>query len=249
MRSAVKIIAGTVGIACAGAILVLGAEVIAAIRQPLIPFQNPSRGARRFGGGGQSLTYIVIGDSTGAGQGAQDGGDVATQTAEFLARDHRVTLYNLAVSGARMRDILDEQTPRAAALKPDIVLIAAGANDSTHFTPSAEVARDLAGIIAGLRAANPQVKIVATGCPYMGSIPRFAQPLRWFAGTQGRRINAAIVPVLNRYGVVNADIDHATGPAFSQDPSLFSGDRFHPDNRGYALWTTVLDHALDQALR
>jgi lysophospholipase L1-like esterase len=48
--------------------------------------------------------------------------------------------------------------------------------------------------------------------------------------------------------LVLAPIAEKTGPAFRRDRSLFHPDRFHPNARGYALWTAVLNEALAQAL-
>ena len=192
--------------------------------------------------------YAVLGDSTGAGQGADPPSGIAIKTAEFLAQDHRVTLVNMAISGARIGDVLNEQIPGTVKLKPDLVLIAVGANDSTHFTSSTVFAAQFETVIATLTTMNPKVKIVVTGCPDMGSVPRFAQPLRWFAGTQGNRINSALAPVVARHHLVNADIAGSTGSDFRKDPSLFAADKFHPNDRGYELWIKVLDRALTSAL-
>lgn len=231
----------------AGVTAVVGIEVFAALRQPLLPFRNPSPDRVRFGNARPALLYVVLGDSTAAGQGATQGHGIAEGTAEYLARGRTVTLVNLGVSGARMADVLSQEVPKATALKPDLVLIAAGANDSTHFTASSAVTRDFESIIIRLQRANPAMAIVATGCPEMGSIPRFAQPLRWIAGTQTARINRALLPVMRRHGVVFADIAGSTGPAFANDPTLFAADLFHPTDRGYKLWIAVLNRALDRA--
>jgi len=50
------------------------------------------------------------------------------------------------------------------------------------------------------------------------------------------------------YGLTFAPIADRTGPLFRRDRTLFSDDRFHPNDRGYATWTAVINEALDRAL-
>jgi lysophospholipase L1-like esterase len=241
MKQAAKILLA--GAVAAAAVLVV--EVIAALRQPLIPFSNPSREPISFGSSGPKIRYVVIGDSTAAGQGATAPEyGIAVTTAKHLADKYQVTLVNLGVSGATMQSVLKDQAPKAALLKPDLVLISAGANDATHFSSGVQVGECFTNIVNTLRAANPNVRIAATGCPDMGSIPRFAQPLRWIAGTQTGRINSAIVPVTLSKQVTFLDIA-STGPDFRRDPTLFAADNFHPNDRGYAVWTQVINRHLD----
>src|SRR6476660_8507001 len=98
-------------------LLVLPAHVIAET------FHNPSRDTLRFGTSGSTLAYVVLGDSTAAGQGAPYENGIAVLTARELAKTRTVMLTNLAISGARTRDILAVQLPAAERLRPDLVLI------------------------------------------------------------------------------------------------------------------------------
>ena len=230
--------------ALAGLLIV---EAILARRGPEVAFDAPSPDPRTLGSG-SPLEYVVLGDSTAAGQGAPYDRGIALATARHLARSHRVTLTNLAVSGARMRDVAKAQAPVAVRRRPDVVLIAAGANDVTGLTPMREVTRSLDEVIRRLRSVNPRVAIVATAAPDMGSIPRLAQPLRTVAGWRTRQLNAAIEDLAARRDVLVAPIARETGPAFRRDAGLFAVDRFHPNARGYATWVPALEAALDRAL-
>ncbi len=224
------------------------AEALLARRGPEVAYRPPSSEPRTLGSG-TSLEYVVLGDSTAAGQGATYDRGIAVATARHLASDHRVTLTNLAVSGARMRDVELSQVPPAVRRRPDVVLIAAGANDVTGLTPVDSVTRSLDAVVRRLRSADPGVDIVVTGAPDMGSIPRLPQPLRTVADWRTRQLNAAIADLATRRGLVVAPIAAETGPAFRRDDGLFAVDRFHPNVRGYATWVPVLTAALDEALR
>ncbi|MEO8035609.1 MAG: GDSL-type esterase/lipase family protein, partial [Acidobacteriota bacterium] len=123
-----------------------------------------------------------------------------------------------------------------------------GANDVTHLTPIGSQRRNVETIIAGLRATNPNVAIVVTGSPDMGSPPRIPRLLRGLAGRRTRSVNEMYRALVREKGLTFAPIADETGSAFRADPTLFASDRFHPNERGYALWTTVLNRALAEAI-
>lgn len=228
--------------------LVLVVEALLASRGRREPFGNPSRMPRVLGEAGPALTYAVIGDSTSAGQGADYERGIALATARHLARERRVTLVNASISGARAADVAAEQVELAAGVRPDVALLAFGANDVIRLT-SLGALRDTAEMtVERLVAANCDVKIVLTGAPEMGAVPRFAQPLRWVAGLRTRQVNRTIGAIVAQRELTLAPIAEQTGPLFARDPGLFAADRFHPNDRGYATWAPVLTHALDQAL-
>lgn len=237
-----------IGLALAGLVAVLVIEVMLARRGEVDVFTGPSSAPRSFGEEGAPLRLVVIGDSTGAGQGGPYDAGVAVGAARHLAAaGRRVTLINFAVSGSTMADVLAGQSAQAARARPDVVLIAAGANDVTHLTPTGAVARDLSKIVARLRGAGAGVRIVVTAAPDMGAIRRLAQPLRWVAGLRTRQLNQAIIDVTASEKLTFAPIAERTGPLFREDASLFAADRFHPDARGYATWLPVIEDALDRA--
>jgi len=208
------------------------------------PFQNPSHEPRRFGTAGEPLTYVVMGDSTAAGQGAAYDDGLAVGTAHHLARTHAVSLINLGISGARVADVARDELADATRAKPDVVLLAAGANDVTHLTPIGSMERNLRTIVTGLRAANPTVAIVVTGSPDMTTPPRIPRLLRGIAGWRTRAVNAMFRRVAADSHLTFAPIADETGPLFAADKTLFDTDRFHPNARGYATWIAVADRAL-----
>lgn len=199
-------------------------------------------------GSGEPLTFVVLGDSTSAGQGGSYESGIARSSAEFLARSNKVTFYNFSVSGARINDVLNKQWPKAEDLKPDVVLLSAGANDVTGRTSLKKVSADFDNLIGKIIKANCDSKIVLTGSPDMGSIPRIVQPLRAFAGAQTKRLNKAVDTVAEKYDISRAPIAEVTGPVFRQDRTLFAIDKFHPNDRGYQVWLPVLTGSLQTAL-
>ncbi|HYI09034.1 MAG TPA: SGNH/GDSL hydrolase family protein [Thermoanaerobaculia bacterium] len=195
-----------------------------------------------------ALQYLVLGDSTAAGEGGRYEEGIAVLTAARLGEGRKVTMTNLAVSGAQVRDVLVEQLPRVKDLRPDLVLLSVGANDVTHLTPVRSMRRDLRAVIAQLRERNPEVAIVITGSPDMGSPPRIPRLLRGLASCRTKQVNRMFVAEAAALGLTFAPIAEVTGPMFRQDRSLFAADRFHPNERGYATWVPVLNAALAKAL-
>ncbi|HSX27821.1 MAG TPA: SGNH/GDSL hydrolase family protein [Candidatus Saccharimonadales bacterium] len=199
-------------------------------------------------GKGPALNYVILGDSTAVGQGTDYAKGIVRGTTAHLAVDHKVTMVNLAVSGATTQDVLRRQLPTLQQ-KPDVILIAIGANDVTHLTLKRTVQHSLEQIVTTLLQRNCNAKIVLTGSPAMGSVPRFPQPLRWVAGRRVTMLNDEVFrPLAQSQQLTFAPIAEETGPIFSQDPTLFAVDKFHPNDRGYAVWLPVLNKAIDQAL-
>ncbi len=213
-----------------------------------VPAPDIPRGPEVLGSG-PALTYVVMGDSTSIGQGADYNDSYALASARKLAAGHRVKFVNVGISGATAKSVLDIQLPKAVKYKPDIVLLAVGANDATHFTSGKSIQQSLQRIIDGLKQANCNVRIVVTGSPAMDSTARFPWPAKQLMGLRTKQVNAAFAPIIRENGLTLAPIAAKTRAAFLADPTLLAADKFHPDDRGYALWIPVINQALDQALK
>ncbi len=198
-------------------------------------------------GSGRAINYLVLGDSTSIGQGADYQAGIAIGTAKHLAQKGTVSMINLGVSGARSKDVQLLQLPKITQ-KPDVVLIAIGANDVTHITPLGMVKQSLQATTEALVKLNCNVKIVFTGSPAMGSVHRFPQPLRLVAGYRANQVNRIFTSLNDQYSTTLAPLAAKTGTAFAEDISLSAQDKFHPSAAGYALWVDVLNKSLDEAL-
>jgi lysophospholipase L1-like esterase len=200
-------------------------------------------------GSGPPLTYVVMGDSTSIGQGAGYSQSYAATSAQHLAQSHTLKFVNVGVSGAVAKDVLDTQLSKAESYKPDIVLIAVGANDARHLVRGRVIRQSMQQIIDGLKRSNCKVRIIVTGSPAMDSTPRFSLwPAKQLMGLRTHQVNNVFTALIAKNHLTLAPIALKTRAAFLADPTLFAADKFHPNARGYALWTPVVNHALDQAL-
>ena len=200
-------------------------------------------------GEGKQLNYLILGDSTGVGQGGNYDKGIATLTAQHIAsRGYKVQYQNFAISGARVNDVLTKQLDDALVTRPDIVLLPIGANDVTHLTKLSKVETDMRAVVAKLKSANPDVKIIITGSPQMGSVPRFPQPIKTIAKWRTAQINKVFGRVAADPNVTFAHIADETGKTFLEHPEYFAADKFHPLDEGYAVWVPILNAAIDKAL-
>lgn len=197
-------------------------------------------------GQGPALRFAVIGDSTSIGQGSDYDDSIAIKSAKYLARTHTVTVQNFGVSGATTRQVLDDQAAAAVTFSPDVILIATGANDVTKFTPSAEVEQSIRTIITTLRSANPDIQIIMTGAPAVGSAVRFAWPTTVLADYRVDKVNQIFDRVAADTDTIRVRIAEETKALFKNNPQLFAPDNFHPNAAGYAVWQPLIDEALSR---
>jgi lysophospholipase L1-like esterase len=182
---------------------------------------------------------VWLGDSTAYGVGVTDGEDAV---ASIVARRRGERVTNLAVSGATLAEVIDDQLPRVAALRPERVYVSVGANDVTHLTRAGAFGQRYLEL---LRALPRDAEVVVLGVPDMGAPPRLAQPLRAIAGWQGRRLDervrdVAAFPYVETW-VRYVDIAGETGPAFRSDPDRnFADDGYHPSAAGYRVWADAV---------
>lgn len=211
-----------------------------------VPAPEIPRQAQQLGSG-KKLTYVVMGDSTSIGQGAAYKDSYAYISAQYLAQKYEVTLVNTGVSGARTVDVLNTQLEKAVAFKPDIALIAIGANDATHFTKGSSLQDSMQKIVDGLRKSNSDMQIIVTGSPAVDSVRRFPIGAKQLMHLRTNQVNNAFEPIIRKNNLLVAPIAQETRAAFLADPTLTAADNFHPNGRGYALWVPVITKSLDKA--
>lgn len=233
---------GLVGVGAA-ALGVLVAEGFIArrtfgLRKESAPYADGYYGPKRRG---TSLRFVMLGDSSAAGLGAD--GPLETPGALIAqglveAAERPVRFVNVATVGARSAD-LESQVTRALLLKPHVVVIMIGGNDVTHLTRPQSAVRDLGLAVERLVDAGSEV-VVGT-CPDLGTLKPVREPLRTVARRLSRQLAAAQTIAVVEAGGRSVSLGDLLGPEFDQFPDeMFAHDRFHPSSRGYAAATQVL---------
>ena len=200
-------------------------------------------------GSGEPLSYVIMGDSTSISQGSQYEEGFAFASVSRLARSFTVKSLNTGISGATSEEVRRDQLKAAMDARPDLVLLAVGANDVTHFVRLETIRESVQYIVDELKKANPDVRIVVTSSPAMDSVTRFPDGAKQLLGLRTRQVNAVFEELIEKNGLIAAPIAEKTRDAFIADPTLTAADNFHPNARGYALWIPVVNQALDVAVK
>lgn len=224
---------------------VLAVEVLLARRGPVLLGDPLDLDLRIGASAGPAMRVVWLGDSTAAGVGVDRVAD-AVPVVVAVGLDRPVELHVLAVSGATVGEVVDDQVTAVAAHDPDVVVVSVGANDVTHLTSRADFERRYRALLARLPA---DASVVLLGVPDMGSTPRLAQPLRAVAGWRGRQLDEVVRAVAGDAGATHVPIAQATGRAFRADPErAFADDGYHPSADGYRVWADAVLAELEPLL-
>ena len=230
-------------------VVVLGGEIEVARHGTDVPTPDVATLALTIPPG---LTRVLwLGDSTAAGVGASDvDGALSTQVARRLPAAGGADVSVIAVSGARIADMIRDQLPRVHKFTPDVVVISVGANDTVHLTRARRFRDAYTHVIDGLRAQGvAAAHVVMVGVPDMGAPRRLLQPLRAITGLRARRLDREVRRVAGATHAHYVDLFRATSKPFRAHPSkYFARDKYHPSDAGYALWADAIAPAVAAAV-
>ncbi len=234
------------GIGAVGALGYAVLKVEASIARRIVgqPFEGAPDDDGTYGSGvGEQLEFVVLGDSSAAGMGADTphqtvGAIIANGVSALTGRPVRLT--NAAVIGSESSG-LELQLANALdqVARPHIAVIMIGANDVTHRIDKAIAVRHLEAAVRALRALGTEV-VVGT-CPDLGTIQPIPQPLRLIGRRWSRDLAAAQTVAVVEAGGRTVSLGDLLGPEFYERPhEMFSADRFHPSPAGYARAAAAL---------
>ncbi len=234
----------SVALATMGGMLV---EVRRAAHAPLPHFDdNDPSGTYGRVGAERAVRVAVLGDSTVTAPG------LASGSHSWIARlcdrlPWEVHLRSHARGGSRVAHVLDEQASEAASERPDLFVVAVGANDVLHLTPAGRFTRQLHELLDGLSEVAP---VVTLGIGDLSVIPRVPWSLKPAVARRSAamdRLHAGVAA--GREAVVRVPVAELADPHFRVGgPSLFVEDRFHPGARGHALWGQLFEPYVHAAL-
>ncbi|MDT7846433.1 SGNH/GDSL hydrolase family protein [Streptomyces justiciae] len=176
------------------------------------------------------LRFVALGDSLTEGVG-DPVGDGWRGWAALLADGlgPAVEFTNLAVSGAQTRDVLERQLPAGLALRPDVVSVVVGVNDTLRCT--FDIHAVAARLDAVYAAFTQQGALLLTAClPDPGAMLGLPGALASPLARRQRAVNSVVHALSERYGAVHL---HAAEGAWITDRAMWSADRLHPGERGH----------------
>jgi acyl-CoA thioesterase-1 len=182
-----------------------------------------------------TVRYVVLGDSTGTGIGAREGGYVARLFKRIVAERAGSTLTNLCVSGATTADVLQRQLERGIAANPNLITLGIGINDIGQGLKLEEFGENYDAILTKLKDGT-RATIVVTNLPDISSAPRIPPSLRSEYQQRIVMLNRKLQEIASRHAVTVFDVFGITHEQLPVHPEYFSADGFHPSDAGYELW-------------
>lgn len=181
------------------------------------------------------VSYVALGDSTGVGVGARNGGYVARVFEKIVSERPGSKLTNLCVTGATTEDVLRSQLRTGLATNPNLVTLGIGINDIGHGIGIEEFARNYEEILSELRKGT-SAKIIVTNIPDISSAPRIPEFARREYQQTIILFNGRLEAIASRHEVTLFDVHSPTRDQLPSHPEFFSSDGFHPSDAGYELW-------------
>ncbi len=188
-------------------------------------------------------SYVALGDSftEGVGDMRPDGtlrGWADLVAGALAAQQPGLQYANLAVRGKLIRQIVEEQVPRAVELHPGLITLFGGVNDLLR--PRVDVSY-VAGLFdraaRELRAGGSDVLVFRGG----GASRAAGQDGRGRMGGRIAAFNAAILRTADRYGCIVADM---AAPDVFRHPAMWSADRLHLSSLGHERIAAVVCETL-----
>jgi lysophospholipase L1-like esterase len=195
----------------------------------------------------RAVRLVALGDSLteGVGDPVGDGwrGWAALLAEGLAGPEERVEFTNLAVSGAQSRDVLEQQMRAGLALRPDLVSVVIGVNDTLRCTFDIRaVAERLDRVYA---AFTGQGAMLLTAClPDPGAMLGLPGVLARPLARRQRAVNRVVHALSDRYGAVHL---HAAEGEWIMDRAMWSADRLHPGERGHRQLAARFHALLAQA--
>jgi lysophospholipase L1-like esterase len=198
---------------------------VRAVQEQIEPYASAWQRHNIAALGATGPLWVALGDSMtqGIGAPAYDRGWVG----QLAARMPGWRVVNLAISGGRVRDVLDRQLPALAALgvDPDLITVLAGSNDLMNPRYRLELAADLRELMQRL----PPGTVVGN------------QPGTYAAALE---VNRIIDDAVAERGLVLAEL---RDPRTRHWRGKLAADHFHPNERGYAGMAEIFEEAIARA--
>jgi lysophospholipase L1-like esterase len=202
--------------------------------------------AGRGSKGAAPVVYVALGDSTGVGYGAREGGYVQRLLARIQQQHPEARGVNLSKSGASSADALRDQVKRCSELHPTLVTVGLGANDILRGVRVEQFADNYERIVVRLKEMGAH--IVAMNLPDMSLAPTIVGATRDDTRRRILLFNKSIEEIAGRHGVPLVDLFGATRELIPAHPEFFSSDGFHPSDKGYEFWTEAMWSTVETAI-
>jgi len=177
------------------------------------------------------LRVVALGDSTLTGPGLLDARHVWLRAAlTELATPFE--FVSMAVGGSRVADV-DRQLDEAIEQRPDLVVVAVGANDALHGTPRRAFRKRFDRVVD--RLADQVASVAVANIGDLGNIARVPYPLTSVLRWRAQVMCSIVESIVDDHETVDL-LDVTASNHVFRDRSVFTADLFHPAEAGHAAW-------------
>ncbi len=161
------------------------------------------------------------------------------RVSNFFARDNIVEFKNAAVSGAKMRDVLNFPKPKE---QQDIIGMIISSNDLLRFTPYDKFEDSTQKVVGVYAQLTDKLIIVGPGrVEDSPIIPIFVKPIYNF---RARKYAEIIKEESKKYKNVSYINPREAPEGIVQVKNWQSPDKFHPSDEGQVFWFELVKSAL-----
>ncbi len=183
------------------------------------------------------MRYVALGDSYTIGTSVAEADRWPDQLVAGLRQVAPVELIaNLGVNGYTSADLIRDEMPALAGLRPDFVTLLIGVNDVVRRAAPAAYAANVAAILDELLELLPTNRIVTVAIPDYTVTPAgsdYGDPRQQHDAIVAA--NETMSRLAGERGIAYVDIFDLSLRA-ADDRSLVAHDGLHPSGAQYALW-------------
>ena len=185
------------------------------------------------------MRYLALGDSYTIGTGASS---EAHAWPSIIARRLEAELTNPAVNGFTTEDLIRDELPLFAKLRPDLVTVLIGVNDLVQGRTPDQYRQSLIRIYEAIRSAT----VLAVSIPTWSYVPAAAD----FGGAERvDRLTKVFNDVAREEAASRGFAWVDLGPVSVSrvgDEGWIASDKLHPGDTQYAAWADVIWPAVRQ---
>lgn len=195
---------------------------------------------------GTNIKYVALGDSLTYGFGANEYKDSYTyKLANYLSQNgNSVTLNDLSYPGNRTDDI-KKQLNATTVLKPDIITLFIGINDTHQLVETSNFEKNYDQILYQL-VHTTNAKIYLINIPYLGPSSINLPPFNFYYEAKTRSHNKTIEKLASKYNLSYIDLYGQSVGLFKNNGPHYAKDQYHPSAEGYEIWSQIIKHAIHQ---
>lgn len=233
--------------------LLVGQALFTRARLPRLPEAGGERRGTVPGATSRSpqLRLLIAGDSSAAGVGVvHQRHALAVPLAERLAATCRSAVHwqlsaRSGLTTAQTLQLLQQHADSGELVPADVAVVVSGVNDVIGQVPSQRAVDARDALANWLRNAHGVQHVVFAPLPPIHHFPGLPQPLRWVAGADARRHNAALGAWARERRAHSGDVS-CVAMQVPLNRGVMAADGFHPGEPAYRYCAAAIaEHVVE----